>query len=202
MERVWSARRTVAASLEQELAREPRAQQSMMALALMSGDSAPLSSDPPGELLYMMHELSRLIVLFYDREMNRLGLTHSQWWALMHISRHEGATQTELAEIFEMGRASAGRLIERLERKGWIERRGDEGDSRLRRVFLRDQSQEAIKHMNSRAPALYETFLEGISPSDLATLIEGMTRIRLNAEHWHQSAMPQTPRTAKRRRSA
>jgi DNA-binding MarR family transcriptional regulator len=55
-------------------------------------------------------------------------------WALMHIYEQEGLTQTELAELMQMGRASLGKLLERLEVKGWIERRADASDSRVRRV--------------------------------------------------------------------
>ena len=39
-------------------------------------------------------------------------LTHAQWWALMHIFQREGATQAELAEIMQMGRPAAGKLLE------------------------------------------------------------------------------------------
>jgi MarR family transcriptional regulator for hemolysin len=52
----------------------------------------------------------------------------------MHIYEQEGLTQTELAELMQMGRASLGKLLERLEVKGWIERRADASDSRVRRV--------------------------------------------------------------------
>lgn len=50
-----------------------------------------------GKLLYLMHELSRLIGTYFDNAMERHNLTHSQWWALMHISENTGQSQSELA---------------------------------------------------------------------------------------------------------
>ena len=50
-----------------------------------------------GELLYLMHELSRLIGTYFDNAMERHNLTHSQLWALMHISENAGQSQSELA---------------------------------------------------------------------------------------------------------
>lgn len=48
-----------------------------------------------GELLYLMHELSRLVGTYFDNAMERHDLTHSQWWALMHISENEGQSQND-----------------------------------------------------------------------------------------------------------
>ena len=90
------------------------------------------------DLLYLMHELSRIISVHFDRVMAQYDLTHSQWWALMHVFEHDGATQSELATIMQLGRASAGSVIERLEAKGWVARRPDPADSRVRRVYLLD----------------------------------------------------------------
>src|SRR5690606_30746852 len=87
------------------------------------------------ELLYAMHELSRAISTRVDKHMARVRVTHIQWWALMHIYEHDGPpTQSQLAEVMQMGRASLGKLLERLETKRWIERRVDKEDSRVRRV--------------------------------------------------------------------
>ena len=134
------------------------------------------------ELLYMMHELSRLISAHFDKAMADHRLTHAQWWALMHILRCEGVTQTELAAIMQMGRASTGKLLERLEAKHWIERRADSGDSRVRRVFLRDEAVPVFSVMTVEGKRLFRAFLKGISPGEEARLIAGLRKIKANAE--------------------
>ena len=115
------------------------------------------------ELLYMLHELSRMISVHFDRVMSRHKLTHSQWWALMHIFQHEGATQTEVASIMQLGRASAGGLIGRLEktRVGWSAAPTPR-DNRVRRVFLRDAAVPIFMLMNEEGQRIFKTWMAGI----------------------------------------
>lgn len=134
------------------------------------------------ELLYMLHELSRIISVHFDRVMSRHRLTHSQWWALMHVFQHEGATQSEIAGIMQLGRASAGSVIERLEAKGWVERRADPADSRVRRVYLRDAAVPIFLLMNEEGQRIFKTWMAGVDPALEAELIGGLRRIKTNAE--------------------
>lgn len=134
------------------------------------------------ELLYSMHELSRLISTHADKHLSRQGLTHVQWWALMHIYEQEGLTQTALADLMQMGRASLGKLVERLEAKRWIERRADETDSRVKRVYLRHEVVPVFVHMTDEGKALFKAFLAGISPAEEQRILAGIRKIRRNAE--------------------
>lgn len=133
-------------------------------------------------LLYMMHELSRLISTHVDRAMTDHRLTHAQWWGLMHVFQHEGATQTELAEIMQMGRPAAGKLLLRLESKRWIERRPDPEDSRIRRDYLRNEVVPVFELMTTEGRQLFQDFLIGISATEEARLIAGLRKIKANAE--------------------
>lgn len=135
------------------------------------------------DLFYAMHEVSRLISVYFDQAMTHHRLTHAQWWALMHIfERGEGLTQSELADLMQMGRASTGKLLERLEAKRWIERRPDAEDSRVRRVYLHREVVPVFTVMTEEARQLFKTFLAGISPAEEARLLAGLRRIQTNAE--------------------
>lgn len=133
------------------------------------------------DLLYLMHELSRMVSTHADQHLAKAGITHAQWWAMMHIFENEGLTQTELAEVMQMGRASIGKLVERLEAKCWIERRPDASDSRVRRVFLRHEAVPVFAHMTAEGKALFKTFLAGVSPAEEKRLLGGLRKIRRNA---------------------
>lgn len=147
-------------------------------------DSRPMPEDEidHGELLYMMHELSRLISVHFDNAMVEHRLTHAQWWALMHISENEGQSQSELARIMQMGRAAASKLLERLEAKGWIERREDPGDHRVLRIYLRDRAAPVFELMRTEGRKQFDLMLAGISADEERGLIEGLRKIRANAE--------------------
>lgn len=137
---------------------------------------------PRGELFYMVHELSRLISLYFDHAMAKHQLTRAQWWGMMHISGNEGMTQTELASIMQMGRASAGKLIERLEAKSWIERRSDATDSRVRRVYVSKDVTPVMDAMAMEGSNLFRDFLVGVSPAEETVMLQTMRKMKANAE--------------------
>jgi len=68
----------------------------------------------------------------------RHGITDVQFNVLMILwdYRDRALRQHELAELLVVNRASAGSVLARLERAGWISRATDEIDTRARRVRL------------------------------------------------------------------
>ena len=58
----------------------------------------------------------------FDRRVKRMGLTRAQWLVLSRLDRHPGISQSELAEMLEVERATAGRMIDRMERRNWLGR--------------------------------------------------------------------------------
>ena len=135
-----------------------------------------------GKILYIIHELSRLISTTFDGYMARHRLTHGQWWAIMHIYENQGASQSDLAAIMQMGRASAGKLFERMEAKGWIERRPDPHDNRIRRVYFADGVVPVFMLMGEEGSALFRRCSAISDPEGKRALLAGLKSIRENAE--------------------
>ena len=147
------------------------------------------------ELLYSIHELSRLISTYFDRVMAPYDLTHAQWWTIMHVMFHEGKSQAELARIMQMGRSAAGKLLERLEEKGWIERRPDEDDHRVIRVFMKSDALPDMKAFEIGGDQLFMTFLQGMSSAQITQTLTGLRQIQSNGE----AAMKEHARAEKAR---
>lgn len=129
---------------------------------------------------YLIHDAARLMRVNYDRRMRDLELTRSQWWVLNHVYFNEGIIQTELSAILEIERATLGRLLDRLEEKGWIERRPDPNDRRAKRVFLTREVDDLIQTMRERAAELREQALSGLSANDQEWLIDTLIKIKKN----------------------
>ncbi len=135
-----------------------------------------------GRILYIVHELSRLIATNFDQAMARHKLTHGQWWAIMHVFENPGASQSDLANIMQMTRASAGKLLERMEAKGWVERRPDPSDNRVRRIYLADGVVPVFKLMGGEGVVLFEKMLGNLGPETELKLLEALRQIRSNAQ--------------------
>src|SRR5690349_22247249 len=71
-----------------------------------------------------------------DRRARAHGMTRAQWMILFRLRRHDGLTQRELAEILEVEPITVGRLVDRLEARGLVERRADPADRRCWRLHL------------------------------------------------------------------
>src|SRR6266480_3467216 len=95
----------------------------------------------------LIADIARLMRTVFDRRMHRLGLTRSQWLVLTRCHRRPGASQSELADMMEVEKATAGRLIDRLEAKGWVERRAQAGDRRINRVYLTIEAERVHKRI-------------------------------------------------------
>ena len=75
--------------------------------------------------------------------------SRAQWAVLAKVERNEGLKQTELAEQMEMQPITLTRLIDKLCANDWIERRGDETDRRVNRLYLR----KAARRCSASSPA-------------------------------------------------
>ena len=73
---------------------------------------------------FILHDVARLLRTTFDRQVRHLGLTRSQWWVFNHLFRHDGAIQSDLADILEIEKATLGRLLDRTGGKGVDPARG------------------------------------------------------------------------------
>lgn len=97
-----------------------------------------MASGPDDEhyIGYLIADVGRLMRTVFERRIRQFGLTRAQWIVIARIFRRPGLNQSEIADLLEMEKASAGRLIDRMEAKGWLERRPDKSDRRMNRLHL------------------------------------------------------------------
>ena len=120
------------------------------------------SEEPDSSIGFLISDVSRLLRRVYDRRVEPLGLTRSQWRVLVHVYRREGVSQTALAQILEIEKTTLGKLVDRLEQKGWVERRVQEGDQRARRLFITEYARPLIDQMEELAEAVHADALEHV----------------------------------------
>ncbi len=101
--------------------------------------------------LFTLGELQRLIRVYADKQAARYGITRAQWAVLAKVERNEGLKQTELAEQMEMQPITLTRLIDKLCDNGWIERRGDDNDRRVNRLYLRKAARPLLAKLAGAA---------------------------------------------------
>jgi len=127
---------------------------------------------------YTVADITRLFRRVFDRRSSNLGLTRVQWRALSRIERSEGLSQKQLAEDLDVEAIAIGRVIDRLENAGFIERRADPGDRRCWKLFIAPKANEVMADMKLIASALRDEVLTGISTEDLATTLRVLATVK------------------------
>ncbi len=129
---------------------------------------------------FILNDVARLMRNIFDRRVKALGLTRSQWWVLNHLFRNNGATQSELADILEIEKATLGRLLDRMETKGWIRRVEHTTDRRAKCVFLTDEVEPAVKAMRAAAADLRRDALADFDGDDRERFVDMLLSIKTN----------------------
>lgn len=129
---------------------------------------------------FLLNDVARLLRNAYDRRVRSLGLTRSQWWVLNQLFRNPGLNQSELAEILEIERPTLGRLLDRLEAKGWVRREHDARDRRAWRVHLTDAAEPAMRTLRKVAAELMRDALTGLSAGERERFVDTLLAIKAN----------------------
>ena len=148
--------------------------------------------------LFTLGELQRLVRAYADKQAARYGITRAQWAVLAKVERTEGLKQTELAEQMEMQPITLTRLIDKLCDNGWIERRSDDTDRRVNRLYLREAARPLLGKLSGLRSELTATALDGISPSDAQRLLTQLETIKENVRSAIANPAGEPPRKEQR----
>lgn len=137
-------------------------------------------TDPRESLGYLVTDLGRLFGRVFDRRVAHLELTRVQWRALKRLGHAQGVTQVELADQLDVEPIALGRVIDRLQKAGFVERRADPADRRVWRLYLLPQSAQVMGPVESVADVLRREATAGVSAAELATTLSVLNRVRDN----------------------
>lgn len=137
--------------------------------------------------LFTLGELQRLVRAYADKEAARFGMTRAQWAVLAKVERNEGMKQSELAEQLDMQPITLTRLIDKLADAGLIERRGDDSDRRVNRLYLKKAARPLLAKLGVLKAELTDTALQGLSPADAERLTSHLETIKENVRNALQS---------------
>ncbi|MFA7270383.1 MAG: MarR family transcriptional regulator [Sterolibacterium sp.] len=139
---------------------------------------------------FLIHDVSRMRRKAFDQFMRPLGITRAQWRVITYLSRQDGMMQTQLAELLEVGKASLGNLIDRLESAGWIERVADPTDKRAKRIYLAHSSQQLLAEIEEYEHAFNEQMLRNLTGDDRDTLMQLLSVIKQSLNDMDMVAAP------------
>ncbi len=99
------------------------------------------------EMDEMLFEALRTIFTFERIKVALFNLTYAEIYLLQFLRRKQGLMMNEVAAEMQIPVSTATRLIGRLEKRGLVSRRKDQGDYRKKKVFLEIAGQKLVKEV-------------------------------------------------------
>jgi DNA-binding MarR family transcriptional regulator len=132
------------------------------------------------DFLFLIYDMAQLVRRQADKRARAYGMTRAQWAVLARLQKEPGITQSRLASLTDVEPITIGRLVDRLEANGLIERRPDPEDRRIWRLRLTPKSAPILKQIAAFRRELHDEMAEGLEARELDALVDCLQRMRAN----------------------
>jgi DNA-binding MarR family transcriptional regulator len=131
------------------------------------------------------HRIAMLAILLKRQVLkiiakNGLEITPEQWVILYHLWNEGGLTISEVANISRKDIANATRIIDKLEKMGYVSKKRNENDSRSYMITALPKAEEIKNQVHNCWKESLEMATEGISESEQKFLLEIVEKIENN----------------------
>jgi MarR family transcriptional regulator for hemolysin len=134
----------------------------------------PLDRDP----VVLLHDVARTMRTRFDQRARTRGMTRAQWIILARLDRQPGLSQNELAAVCEVEPITVARLVDRLQKRGLVERRPDPADRRIWRLHNLAPAQPILEEITAFRELLLQGIDARIGPAAREALVEALLGIK------------------------
>jgi len=136
--------------------------------------------DPYESLGFLCNLTFKAFVSVLEHKLRGTQVSRAQFLALAHLTALGPLSQRELSSLLSIAPATAVRLVDRMERDGWVTRQPDPDDRRVKRVAPTDRAAEVWEEVSKSGRATLEQAYQGISPEEIATVKRILEQLRHN----------------------
>ncbi len=129
---------------------------------------------------FLLHEVARLLRRRFEQNAKNSGLTRSQWQVLSYLSHNEGINQTKLADLLDIEPITLGRIADKLQAAGLLERTTDPSDRRVWLLRSTASAKPKLEQVRRLGDLTRGEALEGISDTDRERLVEILQSLKIN----------------------
>ena len=130
------------------------------------------------DMLTLLHDVARMQRTRFDQWARYYGMTRAQGLILLRLEGQPGLSQNEMAAICEVEPITIGRLVDRLEARGLIERRPDPTDRRIKRLHVMPAAAPILAAIDDYRRALREFMTDGLDNSVQGTVIDALLHMK------------------------
>ncbi|MBL3649732.1 MarR family transcriptional regulator [Bacillus vallismortis] len=134
------------------------------------------------DILREIGMIARALDSISNIEFKEHDLTKGQYLYLVRICENPGIIQEKLAEMIKVDRTTAARAIKKLEMKGFIEKKDDEHNKKIKKLFPTEKGNEVFPFIKRENDHSNRVALEGFSEREAETIFNFLQRVRKNIE--------------------
>jgi DNA-binding MarR family transcriptional regulator len=125
----------------------------------------------PGHLIRRLSQQSNQV---FQDEMKRIGadVTSVQFASMQAIELHGEMEQSQIAQSIHYDKATIGGVIDRLEKRGWVERKANPKDRRAKLVTLTREGRKALEEITPVVNALQDQVVANLNDDERAMFIQ------------------------------
>jgi MarR family transcriptional regulator, transcriptional regulator for hemolysin len=128
----------------------------------------------------LIHEISLMVARLFNRQVKEMGLTHTQWQVLYLLYMNGEQTQTSIADTLMMTKPPLGKVVERLEAAGWVERSDDASDRRAKVVRLTAKIDPLLQSLELLVEDIGSKATHGMTGKEAEQLYKLLKRVHGN----------------------
>jgi DNA-binding MarR family transcriptional regulator len=134
------------------------------------------------ETLREIGMIARALDSISNVEFKECNLTKGQYLYIVRICENEGIIQGKLAEMIKVDRTTAARAIKKLEMNGFIEKREDQHNKKIKKLFPTDKGKSVYPFIKRENEYSNKMALDGLSEEEEEALFYLLQRVRRNVE--------------------
>ncbi|MEN0642316.1 MarR family transcriptional regulator [Alkalicoccobacillus gibsonii] len=134
------------------------------------------------EILREIGMIARSLDSISNIEFKKYDLAKGQYLYLVRICENPGIIQEKLAELIKVDRTSAARSIKKLEMNGFIEKKEDEHNKKIKRLFPTNKGEGLYPFIIRENEYSSSVVLNDFSNEEKEILFKLLQRARMNAE--------------------
>ncbi|MGE7610330.1 MarR family winged helix-turn-helix transcriptional regulator [Peribacillus frigoritolerans] len=134
------------------------------------------------EILREIGMIARALDSISNIEFKEYDLTKGQYLYLVRICENPGIIQEKLAEMIKVDRTTAVRAIKKLEINGFIEKKEDKHNKKIKKLFPMEKGKNVYPFIKRENDYSNIVALEGFSESEVEAISALLQRVRKNVE--------------------
>lgn len=134
------------------------------------------------EILREIGIIARALDSISNIEFKEYDLTKGQYLYLVRICEHPGIIQEKLAEMIKVDRTTAARAIQKLETNGFIVKKDDEHNKKIKKLFPTEKGNNVFPFIQREHDHSNRVALAGFTEEETETIFHLLQRVRKNIE--------------------